>query len=182
MSWRNAQGDKTALHYNELLADSRVEGKVGINQYMFRPTEPTSRLGYRGKKVKKSDAKIIAAKLIEAAKRDPSLIPAALNAVRKVEGFKAQERAKQHSKKNVGKTTQQQIEEARKMVKRLEEAQLKSNQSAPAAKVNAPQETRFDEYELRQKLLKEAKDKMAADLKVSQFGKDVFIKCRNNPG
>jgi predicted nuclease with TOPRIM domain len=186
-------------HYEKLLTDARVKGEAGVHLHLKLPQPPTSRLGFRGKKVKKSDAKLIAAKLIEAAKRDPSLIPAALNVARRVEGFKSQERAKQHTKKDTGKTTQQQIEEARQLVKKLEAEQLKVHQAhleVKVVKVEASKtkmtevlkplpprvETKFSEFELRQKLLDEHKAKLAADLKVRQFGNRINIKCRNSPG
>ena len=190
--------------YEVQLMKAHIEGKAGINQHMVLPTDPTSRLGFRGKKAKKADLKLIAAKLSDSAKRNPELLKAALNVAAKIEGFKAQEKAKQQAHKTEHKPrtttmTPEQIEEARKLLRQLEAQEaVKAPQPKPATQVKQAEvkavkakepttiherePTKFNEYELRQKLLNEQKAKMAASLKVNQFGRDVFLTLKNAPG
>jgi len=156
--------------YERLLVESQVNGTADINQHMRRPTESTSRLGFRGKKVKKADLKLIAEKLAKVAQRNPNFVKAANNMASITEGLKAQERMKQKPGK------QNQIEEARKLLKQLEAKQARAVQNKSTTQTNS-----LDEYSLRQKLLAEQKAKLAGKLEIKQYG-NVFLKPRNSPG
>ena len=78
----NADSLKTQLHYQALLQSAKQEGKVGIHFHMSRPTTPTSRLGFAGRKASKKDLKAIAERMLESAMKDPTLINAAVNMAR----------------------------------------------------------------------------------------------------
>jgi FtsZ-interacting cell division protein ZipA len=180
-------------HYVRLLVKSQNEGTVGINQHMKLPTEPTSRLGFRGKKAKKSDLKLIAAKMVESAKKDPRLLPAALNAMNQA-GSAKQEHTHSTHKERTSKAQTMSVEEARKLLAQIEAVQPQPKAEEPSQpkqvekvrRVEAakpePKMDEYQEYQLRQKLLKEQKAKMAATLKVEQYGRNVFLHIKNSVG
>jgi hypothetical protein len=188
---QSSNGERGA--YDQLLMDARIKGEVGVYKHMKRPTEPTSRLGFRGKKVKKSDLKLIAVKMAEAAKHNPSLKLAADNIASRVESIKAQERAKQ--KKTPERVIS--VEEARELLRQIEAQQPKPQPKAeqptkPQTKAEQPKAVQqkpveaakpqpppLNEFELRKRLLAEQKAKLANSLKVEQFGRNVYLKCKN---
>lgn len=70
--------------YESILQTARENGQVGVNKHMRQPTEPTSRLGFRGKRARKKDLKEIMPRLVKTAKRRPELLGAAVNIMRLV--------------------------------------------------------------------------------------------------
>jgi hypothetical protein len=72
---------KGGKSYTTCLKAAYVAGEVGVNLHTHTPTSPLSRMGYRGKKLGKKAIKDLAEKMLEAAKKDPTLKQAALNAV-----------------------------------------------------------------------------------------------------
>jgi hypothetical protein len=195
-----AQGKNGGIGiYDRLLMEARMKGEVGVNLHMKRPTEIESRLGYRGKPLSKKAKVELAEKMKEAAQRNPALRAAADNCARIAENLKAE--GKKAAKKEAKPERTMSVEEVRALLKQLEAqekptpVQVKAPvqaQPKPAPKKDEgptvylskepKPETKFDEHYLRQKLLAEAKAKLARNMEVVQYSDNIIIKTRNNPG
>ena len=71
-------------HYAQMLGAARAQTPelVGVSAHMRRPTTPTSRLGFKGKRPSKKDMAEIAQRLLNQAQSNPALIKAAINMAR----------------------------------------------------------------------------------------------------
>lgn len=165
--------DHTGMeNYNKLLQDSRNRDDVGVNKHMRVSQPPTSRLGFKGKKVAKKDLVEITEKLTKAAKHNPQLQKAAQNLNKYAPvGY---------SKTKPAPTKQEDSAELRVLQNLiLEYKKNNSNISSVSAKPI------FSEDELREKIKQERMNKIANDMKIpqySKFGEEAQSKLSNEPG
>jgi hypothetical protein len=180
MSQWSGQGMGT---YEKRLKTARDQGIVGVHHHMHRPTEPTSLMGYKGKRPNNKTLELTAEKLQLAAKTNPGLQAAADNAARLLSIAKAGDKAKETAKKatQAPKATVSKNEAAELQVMI---DQLKAAQATPTPKANAevpkPQppplpkaqaEARtFDPDVLRKKAKAEHLKRIADSLQVPQYG------------
>jgi hypothetical protein len=74
-----AQGMNT---YSRCLTSAREKQTVGIGLHIRTPQPPESRIGFVGKSVARKERKELVERLWQSALKNPSLMPAALNAMR----------------------------------------------------------------------------------------------------